>query len=180
MSDILKKLSEPLKPSEVGVIADWKTVQKTTKGKVAALFLPYKTSRSVYSRFNDVCGGGWRDDYTRDEKGILICSLSVHFEKLGWITRKGAGTPNNKEKEKSEYSDALKRASTAFGFGIELYSMPKIIINLNEDEYYTEGQKVLLSQYLDTKLWKLDYKLVEKRVEELKITDQEGKIRWQQ
>ena len=180
LSEILQKLSKPLQPHEVGIIADWKSIFKTKQGKYKALFLIHKTSRSVYNRFNEVCGLGWFDDYKRDDKGELVCSISVwDAEKERWIIRKGVGSESSKDKIKGEYSDALKRASTAFGFGTELYTMPKIIIDLEPDDVSDEGSsKVSLSPYFSTKMWRVDYALEGEIVKNLKITDEKCKVRW--
>lgn len=179
MNEILKKLSEPLRLSEVGVIVDWKTVKKVKAGKYKAVLLVHKTSRTVYSRFNDACGLGWQDEYER-EGANLVCTISVYDpDKDRWIKRKGVGVPSTKDRVKGEYSDALKRASTAFGLGIELYNMPKMVIELDEDEVIDEGGgKISLSPFLDTKIWKVVYELEDGKVKNLTITDGKGKVRW--
>lgn len=177
MNDIITKLSKQLDFEDVGLKC--RAIGKTEEGKYRGLFLVHKTSRSVYNRFNEVCGLGWEDEYFYDAKENLCCKLIVWDpEKERWVKRTGVGTPSEIEKEKATYSDALKRASVEFGHGLELYYMPKIIIDLEEKEVEMEKGKYFLHKYkVDLKRWSIRYKWENKKVSDLLITDQTGKTR---
>jgi hypothetical protein len=184
MNDIITKLSKQLDFEDVGLKC--RTIGKTEEGKYKGLFFAHKTSRSVYNRFNEVCGLGWEDEYFYDAKDNLCCKLIVWDpEKERWIKRVGVGVPsgikdkeNAIEKEKATYSDALKRASVEFGHGLELYYMPKIIIDLEEREVELEKGKYSLHKYkVDLKRWKISYKWENKKVSDLIIKNEKGELK---
>jgi len=181
MSDIIKKISAPLDQADVGLVA--KHIGKIKDGLYKGVFAPFKTSRSVVDRFNEVCGLGWEDEYIFDSEKNLTCILKVYDpEKNRWIKRTGIGTGANIETEKASYSDALKRASVQYGHGLELYRMPKIVIELRESEVELNKGKYYLNPYnLDLKRWDFSYNYdpVKKIIKSLLIKDDLGKVRCQ-
>lgn len=82
----------------------------------------------------------------------LYCTISIwDAEKGEWIKKQDVGTESYTEKEKGQASDAFKRAGFNVGIGRELYTAPKIFVNLNEGEYKMSGDKVYPSISLDVK-----------------------------
>ena len=177
---IIEKLSEPLTSKDVQIYC--KKIFETDKGKYLGLFLIYKTSRVVIDRLNSVCGLKWKERYFYDENKNLCCGLSVYDPEIKeWIERVGVGTANDIEKEKSSYSDALKRASTEFGIGTELYKMPNIFVELDKSEVTDskKGSGKIPNPYtLNLKGWSVEYEIKEGKISNLKITNEVGIIRW--
>jgi hypothetical protein len=139
MSDIIKKLSEPLS------IHDIELRIGTCTAKGFSLLL-YKTARVDAKRLNDVCGLGWKNSYHYDDKGILYCVIALYDAEHGqWVDRGDVGTESNTEKEKGSYSDAFKRAGFKCGIGPELYTAPFVWItwNMEKDEYRSNGNKTV-------------------------------------
>lgn len=82
----------------------------------------------------------------------LYCTISIwDAEKNVWIKKQDVGTESYTEKEKGQASDAFKRAGFNVGIGRELYTAPKIFINLNPGEYKESGGKIYPSISLDVK-----------------------------
>lgn len=82
----------------------------------------------------------------------LYCTIKVYdAEKKEWIAKQDVGTESYTEKEKGQASDSFKRAGFNVGIGRELYTAPKIFINLNPGEYREDGNKVYPSISLDVK-----------------------------
>jgi hypothetical protein len=77
---------------------------------------------------DDVVGpGNWQDKYY-EVKGNVYCSIGI---KVGdeWVWKSDCGTAGNIETEKSEASDAFKRAGVKWGIARFLYSLPQTKIN---------------------------------------------------
>lgn len=94
-----------------------------------ALVLHYIDARLVMDRLDEVVEPwGWRDEYTLLPGGEVECRLSVKFGDA-WVTKADVGgqseQPDDGDKMKAAYSDALKRAAVKFGIGRHLYRMPQ-------------------------------------------------------
>jgi len=123
MRDIMDALSAPTKAHHVEARIGMK------KDSGFSLLL-YKDSRTDVQILNDVCGMNWKNKYHRDEKGNLVCEISILNPETGeWISREDTGTESNTEASKGEYSDALKRAGFRWGICIDLYDAPFIWVN---------------------------------------------------
>lgn len=67
--------------------------------------------------------------------GKLFCTVSVFDKnKNQWVSKQDVGVESNTEAEKGQASDAFKRACFNFGIGRELYTAPKIFVNLNQGD----------------------------------------------
>jgi hypothetical protein len=98
-------------------------------GDKGASVLLYKTARVDSKKFDDIFGGWWKREHYIDGKGNVVCKISIYDTDLKeWISREDVGTESNTEKEKGAYSDAFKRASSAWGSGAELYDAPFIFL----------------------------------------------------
>jgi hypothetical protein len=100
-------------------------------GKVAGqrcLALAYIDARDVMNRLDQVFGlFGWYDNYVINPGGATVtCFLSVRGEN-DWITKSDVGgeseQPDEGDRLKAAFSDALKRAGVKFGIGRYLYSL---------------------------------------------------------
>ena len=98
--------------------------------------LIYKDAMVDQKLLDEVIGPmNWKNSYEMID-GKLFCTISIWDKEKGeWISKQNVGTESNTEKEKGQASDAFKRAAFNFGIGRELYSSPKIFINLKPDEY---------------------------------------------
>lgn len=94
---------------------------------------------------------GWQREHTLIGDR-LYCTISIWDADKGvWIKKQDVGTESYTEKEKGQASDAFKRAGFNVGIGRELYTAPKIFINLNPGEYKESGDKIYPSINLDVK-----------------------------
>lgn len=89
------------------------------------LALAYIDARLVLDRLDKVVGiNNWRDEYTLLHGGEVECRLSLRIAGE-WITKADVGgqseQPDDGDKMKAAYSDALKRAAVKFGIGRFLY-----------------------------------------------------------
>jgi hypothetical protein len=115
-------LSAPFDPSEV------KFKPAAVTGN-RALALAYVDVRAIQDRLDTVCGvAGWQDSYRVLPDGAVVCRLRL---KIGeeWITKVDVGSPSgqpdNGDRTKAAFSDALKRAAVKFGVGRYLYRLPR-------------------------------------------------------
>lgn len=113
-------LAEPFHPAEV----KWKP--QSVKGN-RCMALAYIDARHVMDRLDAVMGlGEWRDEYTILSDGSVQCRLSL---RIGgeWVYHEDVGSrseqPDDGDKMKSAFSDALKRAAVKFGVGRYLYRL---------------------------------------------------------
>lgn len=90
-----------------------------------ALALPYVDARSIQDRLDEALGvAGWQDEYEVLPDGAVVCRLRL---KIGgeWITKMDVGSPSEQpdegDRRKAAFSDALKRAAVKFGIGRYLY-----------------------------------------------------------
>ena len=105
--------------------------------------LLYKTARTDMALLDETYGEfGWQCDY-KELKGNLYCGIGILNEASGeWIWKWDCGTESNTEKEKGEASDAMKRAGVKVGIGRELYSGPRIYLDVAT---YKEGNRYKLN-----------------------------------
>jgi len=95
-----------------------------------ALALPYVDCRAVQQRLDDVLGlDGWQDSYEVLSDGSVVCTLRCRIGEQ-WITRQDVGSPSEQpdegDRRKAAFSDAVKRAAVKFGVGRYLYRLPPI------------------------------------------------------
>ncbi len=163
----LKKLKNELGAKSI----DFKptNVNKNAQG-VSCQLLAYKDARVDMDVLDEVVEPqNWQNEYRRDSAGILQGGIGIYVNDR-WIWKWSNGTPSDYEKEKGEYSDAFKRAGFMWGIGRMLYEFPKIVIILNDNEYYEKDGKVKLSQYgffPNSWRWTLGKEYVEVKAEQL-------------
>jgi hypothetical protein len=118
--DIMKALAVPFE--------DWQVRTRTVQGRT----IGYINAPTAQQRLDDVLGiANWRPSYKAVEKGIE-CTIEVYFEDLGWIAKSDVGgypgmqvrdqatgelVEDEENDVKGAYSDAFKRAASAWGVG---------------------------------------------------------------
>jgi hypothetical protein len=90
-----------------------------------ALALPYVDARAIQDRLDEVLGvAGWQDEYECLPDGSVVCRLQLRLNDE-WITKMDVGGPSEQpdegDRRKAAFSDALKRAAVKFGIGRYLY-----------------------------------------------------------
>jgi hypothetical protein len=93
-----------------------------------ALALAYVDARVIQDRLDDVLGvAGWQDEYECLPDGSVVCRLRLRLGEE-WITKMDVGgqseQPDEGDRRKAAFSDALKRAAVKFGVGRYLYRLP--------------------------------------------------------
>lgn len=121
-------------------------VAQTGKSKNGAWcsILLYKDARVDMRILDEVYGS---NNWQRTHELIgdrLYCTISIwDAEKGQWIKKQDVGTESYTEKEKGQASDSFKRAGFNVGIGRELYTAPKIFVNLGDGEWDDKGGKVV-------------------------------------
>jgi len=150
---------------------------------VYAIILAFKDARvDMQVLDNTVGAGNWQNAYKRDEKGILQCGIGIWVDdREDWVWKWSNGTPSNFEKEKGEYSDALKRAGYLWGIGRTLYDFPPIKIQLQDREFKErdrggyEATGFLKPNNWNWEVW-IDYETGS--YEHVVVSDKKGNIRY--
>jgi hypothetical protein len=122
VEELTEALAAPFDPREV------KFKPAVVSGQ-RALALAYIDARVIQDRLDDVLGvTGWQDEYECLPDGSVVCRLRL---RLGdeWITKMDVGgqseQPDEGDRRKAAFSDALKRAAVKFGIGRYLYRLPQ-------------------------------------------------------
>jgi hypothetical protein len=117
---IAQALAAPFDPADV------KFKPQTVSGN-RALAVCFVDARVIQDRLDDVLGVmGWQDSYECLPDGAVVCRLRI---RLGseWITKEDVGgqseQPDEGDRRKAAFSDALKRAAVKFGIGRYLYRL---------------------------------------------------------
>jgi hypothetical protein len=139
-----------------------------------ATILAYKDSRVDMSMLDETFGQmNWQTEYKRDAKGILQCGIGVWCsDKKQWVWKWSNGTESNTEKQKGEYSDAMKRAGFMWGIGRELYDFPFLFCKLFDNEFSLDNGKVKIKYNFKPNSWNW-----EMTNEAVKATDSKGNLR---
>ena len=112
MSDLMISLKRPFPVNQL----KWR---KGGGGKE----LVYIDARQYQQRMDEVCGEFWQCEYTQvTHTGITCCKVGI---KVGdeWIWRSSGAGETNIEGDKGTFTDAFKRACSAWGVGRYLYNL---------------------------------------------------------
>lgn len=108
----------------------------------------------------------------------LYCQVEVwDSEKKEWICKEDVGVESNTEAEKGQASDSFKRACVNWGIGRELYTAPKISVELNEKEY-TKDQNGRIRVWASFSVKSIDYDKKTRTITSLEIQDRFGNVRY--
>jgi hypothetical protein len=121
VKEVAQALAAPFNPGEV------KFKPQAVSGN-RALAVAFVDARVIQDRLDEVLGVmGWQDSYECLPDGAVVCRLRI---RLGaeWITKMDVGgqseQPDEGDRRKAAFSDALKRAAVKFGIGRYLYRLP--------------------------------------------------------
>ena len=108
----------------------------------------------------------------------LYCQVEVwDAEKKEWICKEDVGVESNTEAEKGQASDSFKRACVNWGIGRELYTAPRISIELNDKEY-TRDQQGKIRVWASFSVKSIDYDTKSRTITSLEIQDRFGNVRY--
>ncbi|MFQ3651080.1 MAG: Rad52/Rad22 family DNA repair protein [Gemmataceae bacterium] len=118
--DVAEALARPFDPKEI----HWKP--QAVQGN-RALVVPFIDARLVQDRLDEVVGvTGWQDHYEPLPDGSVVCRLQIRVGDE-WVTKEDVGGPSEQpdesDRRKAAFSDALKRAAVKFGIGRYLYRL---------------------------------------------------------
>ena len=136
--------------------------------------LLYKDARCDMNILDETIGSmNWQRKHLRENQN---CIVSIWDEsKQIWVEKEDTGTESNTEKEKGLASDSFKRACFNWGIGRELYTAPKIFVNLTETDY-TKGDKPKVNQTFD--VIEIGYD-ESGNINQLKIVDKKRVVRYE-
>jgi len=97
--------------------------------KKYARMLAYVDARYIQDKLDEIVGiGNWGNQFHRDEKGILYCTITIKFIRedgsVDYVSKTDVGTESNVEQQKGEVSDSFKRCAVHFGLARDLYNLP--------------------------------------------------------
>lgn len=156
-----------------------RVAQTTTyNNSVKVALLLYKNARVDMKIMDELFTPmGWK----RTHKLIgdrLYCQVEVwDSEKKEWICKEDVGVESNTEAEKGQASDSFKRACVNWGIGRELYTAPKITVELNDKEY-TKDQNGRIRVWASFSVKSIDYDKKTRTITALEIMDRFGTIRY--
>ncbi len=134
--------------------------------------LLYKTARTDMDLLDEVVGpANWQNEfYELGDK--LFCRLGIRIDGE-WIWKSDCGIEGNAGEEKSQASDARKRAGFAWGIGRELYRAPFIFINV-PTEQRRDGRGYQLKEFPRYDVTKFEATKTE--IKDLEIVDKGGNV----
>jgi len=121
--DLAARLAAPFDPREIR----WKA-QSVKNNR--ALAVPYISARTVMDRLDEVVGPeNWQTEYVPLADGSVQCRLSLRVGG-NWVAKTDVGSPSEQPDEgdrtKASFSDAIKRAAVQWGVGRYLYRLPSV------------------------------------------------------
>lgn len=128
-----KQLSLALTAPFPAEAVHWKPL--TIRGN-RALAAAYLDVRSIMQRLDQCFGvSGWQDAYELVNGGSVVCKLRVKLDGE-WVEKSDVGSPSEQpddgDKLKAAFSDALKRAAIKLGIGRYLYKLPRQWVDWDE------------------------------------------------
>lgn len=105
-------------------------------GRKATLLL-YQDARCAMNILDSTLGPTtWQREYY-EAAGLLFCKIGIYDSETNqWLWKSDTGSKSNIEEDKGLASDAFKRAAVAWGIGRELYTAPRITIDLMDKDLF--------------------------------------------
>ena len=156
-----------------------RVAQTTTSGGVVkAHLLIYKNARVDMKILDELYGPmGWKRSH-RLIGDRLYCLVEVwDKEKKEWVGKEDVGTESNTEAEKGQASDSFKRACFNWGIGRELYTAPKVSVELSEKEY-TKDTSGRIKVWASFDVSEIGYDAKTRTIVSLTIVDRSGNVRY--
>lgn len=108
----------------------------------------------------------------------LYCQVEVwDADKREWICKEDVGVESNTEAEKGQASDSFKRACVNWGIGRELYTAPRVSVELTEKEY-TKDQSGKIRVWATFSVKSIEYDTKNRVITSLEIQDRFGNVRF--
>lgn len=150
----------------------------TNNNQVKVSLLLYKDARVDMKVMDELFTPmGWK----RTHKFIgdrLFCQVEVwDADKKEWICKEDVGVESNTEAEKGQASDSFKRACVNWGIGRELYTAPKIIVELKDNEY-TKEQSGKIRVWASFSVKEIGFDTKTRTITSLQIQDRFGNVRY--
>ena len=120
---------------------------------------------------------GWKRTHKLIGDRLYCCVEVYNPETKEWICKEDVGVESNTEAEKGQASDSFKRACVNWGIGRELYTAPKISIELNENEY-TKDQNSRIKVWAYFSVKSIGYDPKTRTITSLEIQDKFGNVRF--
>lgn len=120
---------------------------------------------------------GWKRTHKLIGDRLYCCVEVYNTETKEWICKEDVGVESNTEAEKGQASDSFKRACVNWGIGRELYTAPKITIELNENEY-TKDQNSRIKVWAYFSVKSIGYDSKARTITSLEIQDRFGNVRF--
>ena len=146
--------------------------------KVRVNLLLYKNARVDMKIMDELFTPmGWKRTHKLIGDRLYCCVEVYNPETKEWICKEDVGVESNTEAEKGQASDSFKRACVNWGIGRELYTAPKISIELNENEY-TKDQNSRIKVWAYFSVKSIGYDPKTRTITSLEIQDKFGNVRF--
>ena len=146
--------------------------------KVRVNLLLYKNARVDMKIMDELFTPmGWKRTHKLIGDRLYCCVEVYNPETKEWICKEDVGVESNTESEKGQASDSFKRACVNWGIGRELYTAPKITIELNENEY-TKDQNSRIKVWAYFSVKSIGYDSKTRTITSLEIQDKYGNVRF--
>ena len=146
--------------------------------KVRVNLLLYKNARVDMKIMDELFTPmGWKRTHKLIGDRLYCCVEVYNPETKEWIFKEDVGVESNTEAEKGQASDSFKRACVNWGIGRELYTAPKISIELNENEY-TKDQNSRIKVWAYFSVKSIGYDPKTRTITSLEIQDKFGNVRF--
>ena len=146
--------------------------------KVRVNLLLYKNARVDMKIMDELFTPmGWKRTHKLIGDRLYCCVEVYNPETKEWICKEDVGVESNTEAEKGQASDSFKRACVNWGIGRELYTAPKISIELNENEY-TKDQNSRIKVWAYFSVKSIGYDPKTRTITSLEIQDKYGNVRF--
>lgn len=120
---------------------------------------------------------GWKRTHKLIGDRLYCCVEVYNPETKEWICKEDVGVESNTEAEKGQASDSFKRACVNWGIGRELYTAPRISVELTDKEY-TKDQNSRIKVWAYFSVKSIGYDSKTRTITSLEIQDKYGNVRF--
>ena len=146
--------------------------------KVRVNLLLYKNARVDMKIMDELFTPmGWKRTHKLIGDRLYCCVEVYNPETKEWICKEDVGVESNTEAEKGQASDSFKRACVNWGIGRELYTAPRISVELTDKEY-TRGQDGKIRVWATFGVKSIGYDANSRTITSLEIQDRFGNVRF--